>query len=370
MTYRIENVSIDRKKDGTATITAAIPADAMDAYRAKAIAKLGADVKLPGFRPGHVPANVLESQIGEGAIMQEAAELAMAEQYPQLLSEEKLSFLGRPDISITKLAKGNEMTFTVTASLLPEFTLPAYQAIAKEHREKMEKPAVTDEEVTDTLTHLSRERAKIERIEAGDEAEAAGKAAAELPLEELPPIDDAFVQTLGYADAATFTTKLRENIANEKANREREKARIAMMEDIIGKTELTIPPPVIEAELENMEAQFAHDLSHNGMTLEQYLAEAKKTKEALHDEWRDGARKRAAMQLIVRKIAQEERVAPDPHQVEQEVAHIVSHTKDVDPAAVRAYVVNGLTTELVFRLLEGQEPQAEASADEAGSEEA
>lgn len=352
MAYHITNVTMERKKDSSAVITAEVTKDAMEKYRARAIEKLGKQMSVPGFRPGHIPEDVVVKNTSESLIQQEAAELAMTDQYPQLIAQEKLSIIGQPDISITKLGKDEPMAFTITATLLPDITLPDYKAIAKKHLVKRPEESVTPDEVTETLTHLRRERAKIEKMEAGTSPEAAAKESAEMEATALPPIDDTFTKTLGYESAEIFTEKLRENIKNEKANRGHEKARIEMLEELIKETNITVPERLVAAELDNMESQFAHDLSHAGQSLEQYLTDAKKTHETLRKEWEEGAKKRAAMQLIMREIAEKEEIHPDSRQVQEEVQHIVSHTEGANESAVRAYVTSGLRTELVFRLLE------------------
>lgn len=354
MSYLCTNIKIDRKKDSEVTVTAEISAEAMKSFRTRAIERIGTTVKLDGFRSGHIPEEVLIKNIGESAIMQEAAELAITDQYPQLVEKEKLPIIGRPNISISKLTKDEAMTFTINATLLPEVTLPDYKAIAKKHTGALKEATVTDDEVTDTLTHLRRERAKIERIEKGMSADDANKEVATLETSALPLIDDTFTKTLGYESAELFTTKLKENIKTEKGNRDREKTRISLIEDIIKATNPTIPQLLVDAELSNMESQFAHDLAHNGTNLDDYLKETKKTKEQLHDEWREGAKKRAAMQLITREIALKENITPDMNQVASEVEHIISHTKNADLDSVQSYVTNALRTEMVFRFLEEQ----------------
>lgn len=354
MAYHCTNIKTTKGEQSSVSVEATIPAEAMQNYREIALKELGKNIKIDGFREGHVPKDVLEQRIGEAAIMQEAAEKAIADQYPQLIDAEKLQLIGRPNVAVSKLSKEDGMQFTIEGTLLPEVKLPDYQSIAKKHLDKKEEQTVDENEVNETLTHLRRERAKIEKIESGSTPEDAAKEVAEMDALSLPALDDSFVQTLGYKDVEDFTSKLRENIVNEKNNREREKSRIAIIEEIIKETKLEVPDTLVDAELQNMESQFAHDLSHNGMTLDQYLSETKKTKEDLHKEWKEGARKRAAMQLITREIAEKEDIKPDEVQVSSEVEHVLSHTQGADPTSVRAYVTNALRTEMVFRFLEEQ----------------
>lgn len=349
------NVEVTHGKQSDVTISAEIPAENVATYRTKAIKELGKDAKIDGFRQGNVPEDVLLKHVGEPAVMQKTAELAISDQYPKLVMEQHLPIIGTPNVSITKLAPDNPIGFTITAALLPELTLPDYKTIAKEHAVKREEQTVTDDEVQETLTHLRRERAKIEKMEKDKlDPQQAHEVVQKMDTLQLPGIDDPFVQSLGYENVDVFTDKLKENIKNEKDNREREKTRIAILEDIIKKTKVTLPEILIENELDIMEGQFRGDIERQGMKYEDYLKQAGKEREEVRKSWQEAAEKRAKMHLIVREIADAEKIEPDPDTVEREVEHILEHEKQADPLNVRAYVMQALRSELVFRFLEDQ----------------
>src|SRR6185369_14617456 len=72
-----------------------------------------------------------------------------------VLAEKKISFIGQPTISLTKLAPGNPLCFTITVSLVPDVTLPDYKAIASEHNKKAEPtPEVTEKEIETSLEQV------------------------------------------------------------------------------------------------------------------------------------------------------------------------------------------------------------------------
>jgi trigger factor len=169
---------------------------------------------------------------------------------------------------------------------------------------------------------------------------------------ELPGIDDTFVQSLGFANVDAFNTKLRENIGNEKTLREREKNRIAIIEDIVREARIPLPNILIEHELAEMEQQFSRDLAQGGTTLEKYLAQTNKSREDLHKEWYAGAEKRAKMHLVLREIAQKENISAPKEDVDKYVDQVLAQHKKADPDAVRTYYELNLRNEAVFRFLE------------------
>lgn len=125
-------VELKNLPDSEVELAGELPAETLLKFRPVALTKLGAEIKLPGFRPGQVPEAILEKQLGEERILWQMAELALKEWYPKIIEEQKLDPIGRPEIIITKLASGNPLGFKIKTALAPNFTLPDYQAIAKE----------------------------------------------------------------------------------------------------------------------------------------------------------------------------------------------------------------------------------------------
>ncbi len=80
-----------------------IPSEEFEEYYQKALSNLSKDVKMPGFRPGKVPLDILEKSLNEGAVLDTAAELAVKEKYVQAILEQKLEVLGKPDIQVLKI---------------------------------------------------------------------------------------------------------------------------------------------------------------------------------------------------------------------------------------------------------------------------
>jgi F0F1-type ATP synthase alpha subunit len=79
------------------------------------------------------------------------------------------------------------------------------------------KPAVvSDDEHAETLTHFRRERARVEKLEAGVDPKEAAEASKTLAAADLPTLDDAFVKPFGYESVAAFETAVRENLQHEK----------------------------------------------------------------------------------------------------------------------------------------------------------
>ena len=145
-------------------IEAEVSAEDFLPYRNRAIKKLTKDAKLPGFRPGHVPEKVLVDRLGESGILEEAAQMALSEVYPNIVLKENIDVLGRPEITITKIAAGNPLGFKIKTAILPTFDLPDYVKISKEILKESgtTDTSVKDSEVDAVFLDIRKTRAQAE----------------------------------------------------------------------------------------------------------------------------------------------------------------------------------------------------------------
>jgi trigger factor len=132
----------------------------------------------------------------------------------------------------------------------------------------------------------------------------------------------------------------------------REKRRGAIAEKLISEAKFDVPEVFIESELETMIGQFKADIVRNGLTFDGYLSSIKKTEADIKTEWRESAERRARLELILKYIAQAEKITPDEAEVKKEVDHIISHHKGADRFSIRMYVENMMKNKLVLDFLE------------------
>jgi trigger factor len=266
--------------------------------------------------------------------------------------------IGRPQVSITKLAPGNPLGFTIHSAVLPEVTLPDYRSIAQEVMKGPDDIAVTDADVEKVLLEVRRGRARLEKIEKekiGEkpEAETAESTAGKDTEEYLPELTDTFVATLGnFKTVADFTARVREDLVKEREMRAKEKKRITLSEALIEKTDIVLPKIVIEGELDKMMAQMEDDVARMNMKFDDYLTHVKKTRDDLRKEWVGQAKKRGSLQLILNAIADKEKVTADHDAVHRQMDQILAQFKDANPGNVHTHVETQLRNEGVFSLLE------------------
>ncbi|KND48562.1 MAG: trigger factor [Parcubacteria bacterium C7867-005] len=285
--------------------------------RKEAIKELNSRVDFPGFRKGHIPEDILVKRLGEMAILEEAAEIALGREYRSIITEAKIVSIGEPVIAVTKLALGIGLEFKITTAVEPEFKLPNYKKIAKEFLGKEEKISITDKEVEEVLAEITKREIKPD-------------------LKEGENIND----------------KIKTNLIKEKELRAKEKTRLSIIDSLIKETEIAVPEIFIRNELEKMIGQFKDDVSRAGLKWEDYLISIKKLEDEVRKEWQPKAIDRAKAELIVAKIAVEEKIEPTNEELEHETTHLLAHYPEADPLRARMYIYSQMRNEKVFEFLE------------------
>lgn len=372
----LEKISIEKSAGSLVIITGELPFSTLEKHRASAVALISKEVDIDGFRKGHIPESVLVRKVGEMAILTEMAERAISQAYPEIVAHHGLDVIGYPKISITKIAMGNPLGFTITIAVVPEVTLPDYTKIAKEINSSKESKEVTDAEITKQIEDILRQKFAYERLQKNaaknahgdaehvhgencdhdhghEEAEAAIEDVKDIPLPELT---DEYVATLGkpgqFTSVEDFKSKIREHLTVEKARDVESRHRAKITDSIIEKATMELPQVMVDAEINQMYAQMEEDLTRAQLKMDDYLGHIKKTREELAKDWAPSAEKRAKLQLVLNAIAKKEDVKPDAGAVDHEVSNLLAHYKDADEKRVRIYVSSVLTNEAVLKKLE------------------
>lgn len=124
---------------------------------------LSKELKIPGFRPGKAPKNLVEKQVGKGNILQEAAEKTIQKTYADILVSGKIDAIGAPKAEILKIAEGNDLEYKVVTAVIPEVKIKEWRGLIKKINEKFknEKVETKEEEVEKEVKKIAESRAKL-----------------------------------------------------------------------------------------------------------------------------------------------------------------------------------------------------------------
>jgi len=316
-----KDIKIKKLDKSQVEITGSVDTPEFSVFKKQAIQNINDEISIDGFRKGKVPEHIIVARVGEMAILEEMAELAISKAYPQIVIKEEIDALGRPEVSITKLALDNPLEFKIITAVSPEIKLADYKKIAKELNSKPEETfEVTEKEIDEAIEKIKKSHTDHEGHD---------------------------------HDSPEAREQLKKYLLEDKKVQAEEKRRIALSDEILKDTEVDIPELLVSSETKRIELQFTDDISRMGVKLDDYLKHAKKTIEEIRLEWRPHAEKKAKLQLILNEIIKKEKIEVEDKEIEEEVKHILDHYKDADKEHAYTYAETVLTNEKAYKFLEG-----------------
>ncbi len=351
------DIKIKKLPKSETELEISLPAELLDSARKKALKELCGSLEIDGFRKGFVPENIAIEKVGEGRLLEEAADILLNEHFPKIIEQEKLDIIGHPKVSITKLALGNPVEFKAVFAVMPEIALPDYKKIAKDiiekEKDREEKIEATEKEVDDVLLQIRKNKAHFDWHK--NHPDEKGHNHPDIKDEDLPSLDDNLAKEAGnFKDLTELKEKIKENIVTEKKSKNKDKLRASIIEKLINKSQIDLPEILIESETQKSLAQMKDDVVRMGGKFEDYLEQIKKTEEDLKKDLRENSEKKAKVQLIFNRIAETEKLEPNKEILENEIKEIKKHYPEASEENVRIFVTTTLLNQEVLKLLENQ----------------
>lgn len=120
--------------------------------------ELGREIRVPGFRPGKAPYNVVVNRVGKDALRYEAVEDILDEIYNETLVEVDVQPYGQPKMDDMEM---EPLRLFFTIPLEPVVTLANYREIRRE----MAPVEITEEAVEDALDHVRTHHEVVEPVD-------------------------------------------------------------------------------------------------------------------------------------------------------------------------------------------------------------
>ena len=288
-----------------------VPYADLEPHVANAYKKVAAQVNIPGFRKGKIPASMIDQRVGRGTVIDEAINSALPLFYGQAAREHNVAVIGRPEVDVKEFVDNDKLVFTVEVDVRPEVVLPDFSKITIEVDDVVVADADVDEQIESlrtrfgTLTTVEREvkngdfttldmtafidgkevdggqandisyevgsdkmidglDEKLIGMKAGDvktfetalvgqqegekgEVTATVKAVKE---RELPPVDDAFAKLASEFDTlAELKTDFVARLERVKKMEQGAQARDRLVEKLLAENEIPVPDNLVELEV-------------------------------------------------------------------------------------------------------------------------
>ncbi|MBC7333772.1 MAG: trigger factor, partial [Actinobacteria bacterium] len=127
----------------------------------KAYKNISRSARIPGFRKGKVPYQIIDINFGKEYVLNEAASISISELYPKIITDASLKPIDYPKISITQLDENLPLAFEITVDVEPEPELPEYKGIEV----KSISTEVTEDELNRYIDTIRARYAMLEPVD-------------------------------------------------------------------------------------------------------------------------------------------------------------------------------------------------------------
>lgn len=351
MLKRYENFKILEEKNSEIEFEATIPTEVLNGFENEVLADIQKDFEIQGFRKGQVPIDIVKSRVNAMHVVEDAADMALRDIYPEILDGENLNTISAPSVTIMKMAPGNPLVFKVRAAVAPKFKLPDYAGISKKVMSTQPSTEVGEDDINDAIKNIQKMRMPAEAIKGKKEEEIT-----------YPDLTDEYVKTLGQFDSvADFKSKLKESLAEEKKSVLKRAAREELAAKLVEATKIELPAILVKEEINVARNHRYEDLERMGVKMEDYLKKIGKTEEELDKLELSYVERQLTMRFIIEEIARKENITPSEEFVSENSAYIRDKNPEADPENVRHYLESVSVNEQVLEFLEsGKKPPVKA----------
>jgi len=366
-------------------LTVEVPFEELKPSLDHAYREVGRQVRVPGFRPGHVPRQVLDQRVGRAAVLEHAINEAVPEFYVKAVRDAEVNALGQPDLEITKLDDGAEIAFTAEVDIRPSFEIPDLGQVQVVVDDADVGPDQVEEYLGALRERFASLRAAARPAQPGDfvsidlsaqvdgkpveDAQAAGVSyevgsgtmldglddaldgmsadetatfqtelaggehagsqadvtvtVRSVKVKDLPELDDDFAQS-----ASEFNTvgELRSNTrkqmeAMRKAGQAGQ-ARDRAIEALMNRLDMPLPESLVEHEIEHRRESLDSELQQAGVTMEDYAQSRQLSVADVEKEVADEVRQSVKARFILDQLAEQENLTVEQDEIGQYITQL------------------------------------------------
>lgn len=282
------SVSVENTSALGRRLTVVVPAKRVQEEMNKEEAQLGRLLRLPGFRPGKVPPELVKKKIGAEA-HQKAVSSILETSLFEAIEEEKLNPATQPEIINLKSDLGQELYYQAIFEVFPEIILPDFATIKVE---KFTVP-ITEQDVEKALEKIRKQLATEENA--------------------LAELDDAFAKQIGAAsaDREMIDQKIREFLGQWLNNAINSRLRASTVDELLKAIPLEIPKGLLDNEIAILHQQHHHE------------AGGAATEHCHHEGLEEQARNRVAIGLILKQVIAQEKLVLDQERFQAKVTELL-----------------------------------------------
>jgi trigger factor len=146
----------------TVKLTVEVPADEFGKDLDRTYRAIANQIKIPGFRKGKVPRQIIDTQIGLEAVLDQFVSSSVPGYFRKAVADEDLAPIAEPDVDVQQIEPGKPFVFTATVEVRPRLSFEESDYSGVE----VTKPstAVSDDEVEEWLERLRERFSELEPV--------------------------------------------------------------------------------------------------------------------------------------------------------------------------------------------------------------
>jgi trigger factor len=154
--------TVETVEPHTVKLTIEVPTEEFGKDLDRTYRAIANEIKIPGFRKGKVPKQIIDTQIGRDAIFDQFVNTSVPAYFRQAVTDEDLAPITDPDIDVQQLEPGKPFVFSATVEVRPRLSFEEadYTGI------RVTKPPidVTEEDIDDWIERLRERFAELEPV--------------------------------------------------------------------------------------------------------------------------------------------------------------------------------------------------------------
>ena len=169
----IMKVEVKKLPKSEVELTITVPYDVYKKWEKKALEEISKEAKVPGFRPGNIPENILRENVREEAIKMTTLDFVLPQTYAEAVKENNVQVIAQPHVDIKSDVKkeGDDFVYVATVAVMPEVKVGDYKKIKIAKKEAIVEKKSIDDTIKMVMDRFAEWKDVDRKTQMGDRAE-------------------------------------------------------------------------------------------------------------------------------------------------------------------------------------------------------
>jgi len=166
-------VDIKKLPKSEVQLTITVPYEDYKKWEKKALEEVNKEMKIAGFRPGHIPEGVVREKLGEEGLKSATLDFVLPQTYAKAVMDNKIDVIAQPKVDIKSHIKkeGDDFVYCAIVAIMPEIKMGDYKKIKIARKPVTVDPRRVDETIQLIMDRHAQWKDVDRKAQKGDRAE-------------------------------------------------------------------------------------------------------------------------------------------------------------------------------------------------------